>query len=90
MFTVESCLRNAAGCEREARSCDDPDVRILLMRIARDWRGLAAMEEAAAQTGQPNDEGSATMAESSVFWRMRIQALEIVQRNTPTLKPHVT
>jgi hypothetical protein len=80
MFTVESCLRNAAGCEREARSCDDQELRDLLMRIAKDWRGLAAMEAGAAKSGQPSEDASTTTAASACFWGARIQASEFAQR----------
>jgi hypothetical protein len=41
------CLRNAAGCERMARLCDDPNERALWVRIALDWLKLAEMERRA-------------------------------------------
>jgi len=40
---LDRCLRNAAGCERTAKLCDDPDERALWARIAMDWLKLAKM-----------------------------------------------
>ena len=45
-MSVEYYLRNAAGCERMARHCDDPQERALWLRIAKDWLALARLEAA--------------------------------------------
>lgn len=55
---LQRCLRNAAGCERMARLCDDPKERALWARVAMDWLKMAKKPTpytAAGATFLPDD-----------------------------------
>ena len=67
---LKRCLRNAAGCERMARLCDDPRERALWARVAMDWLKMAKM----VQVRPPAEKETAAPGRDAAVYSNQITA----------------